>query len=195
MRASPADVYRALYDLVRYPTWWPQFREVQRIDRDHHRMVVRSFLPYQIAYLLTREVADPARGILEGRVDGDIEGRIRWDIKPTQSGSVVHFVQKVETRSDLLNLLAPIARLAFEANHQIMMRDGFVGLKAYLAGISAKPQVPEAAPGPPAPAPAPPGAPAPAPIPQQPPQAPKPSQGPSEIGPRTPSSGPSRRKR
>jgi uncharacterized protein YndB with AHSA1/START domain len=140
--ASPADVYRALYDLVRYPSWWPEFRQVDRIDDGHHRMVVRAFLPYEIAYLLTREIADASRGVLQGRVDGDIEGRIRWDITPTASGCTVYFAQKVETRSDLLNLLAPIARLAFEANHQIMMRDGFVGLKAYLAGTTAKAPAP-----------------------------------------------------
>jgi hypothetical protein len=66
----------------------------------------------------------------------------------------VYFRQRVETRSELLNLLAPVARLAFEANHQIMMRDGLVGLKAYLAGAK-RPAPPPAAPPPPPPGPPP----------------------------------------
>lgn len=145
LKASAADVYWALYDLPAYPTWWPQFIAVRSIDPRHHFMVVRSFLPYRIQYTLTREVADVARGVLQGHVDGDIVGRIRWDIVPSPSGSVVYFAEKVETQSELLNMLAPIARLAFGANHEVMMRDGFIGLRAYLAARTVKVPAPKRA--------------------------------------------------
>lgn len=102
------------------------------MDEQRHWTLVRSFLPYDIAYLLTAEIADRARGLLQAAVDGDIVGRIRWQIDPGRYGTVAYFEERVETQVDLLNLLAPIAWLAFEANHRVMMRDGLVGLKAFL---------------------------------------------------------------
>ena len=106
------------------------------MDERRHWTLVRSFLPYDIAYLLTAEIADRGRGVLQGEVDGDIVGRIRWQIDPGRRGTVAHFEQRVETQVDLLNLLAPFAWLAFEANHRVMMRDGLVGLKAFLGARS-----------------------------------------------------------
>jgi polyketide cyclase/dehydrase/lipid transport protein len=131
--ALPRDVYAALARPADYPSWWPQFREVRMIDERHYWMVVRSFLPYSIAYVLTSEIADPAVGLLQAKVDGDIVGRIRWQIDPGGAGSVVRFEEKVRTQADLWTLLTPLGRLAVDANHRLMMRDGLVGLKAFLA--------------------------------------------------------------
>lgn len=136
------DVYDTLYELVRYPEWWPQFREVTKLDDEHHRMVVRSFLPYEISYIIEREVADAALGTLRGKVDGDIAGNIEWRINPSPTGSVVYFQEDVATHMDLLNLLAPMARWAFEINHQVMMTSGRAGLRAYVAGRIAQSGVP-----------------------------------------------------
>jgi Polyketide cyclase / dehydrase and lipid transport len=134
--SPPADVYDVLSQPADYPLWWPQFREVRKVDDRRHWTLVRSFLPYDIAYLLTAEIADRGRGVLQGEVDGDIVGRIRWQIDPGRYGTVAYFEERVETQIDLLNLLAPFARLAFEANHRVMMRDGLVGLKAFLGARS-----------------------------------------------------------
>lgn len=142
--AAPADIYAALYRVRSYPRWWPEFREVTPVGPGRHRMIVRSFLPYRIRYVLTEEIADEANGVLEGTVDGDIVGRIGWKIDPAPGGSIVRFREVVETRLDVLNLLAPVARWAFEGNHQLMMRDGLVGLKAFIAGASPVRQAPPA---------------------------------------------------
>jgi hypothetical protein len=72
--------------------------------------------------------------VLQASVDGDIVGGIRWDIHPSPSGAVVYFEERVETTLDLLNVLAPAARWAFTWNHTTMMREGLIGLRAYLAG-------------------------------------------------------------
>jgi hypothetical protein len=136
------NVYDSLYALVRYPEWWPQFREVTKLDEDRYRMVVRSFLPYEISYILSRDVADAGLGTLRGKVDGDIAGDIEWRINPSPTGCVVYFQEDVVTHLDLLNLLAPIARWAFEINHQVMMNSGRVGLRAYISGRIAQTSVP-----------------------------------------------------
>ena len=134
--APPHEVYAALARPTDYPSWWRQVREARAIDDLHCWMVVRSFLPYAIAYVLTAEIADPAAGLLQARVDGDIVGRIRWQIDPGGMGSIVQFEEKVRTQIDLLTVLTPFGRLAFEANHRLMMRDGLLGLNAYLSGRS-----------------------------------------------------------
>lgn len=134
--APPREVYTALARPADYPAWWPQVREARMIDDLHYWMVVRSFLPYAIAYVLTPEISDPAAGLLQARVDGDIVGRIRWQIDPGGAGSVVHFEEKVRTQVDLLTVVTPFARWAVDANHRLMMRDGLVGLNAFLAARS-----------------------------------------------------------
>jgi hypothetical protein len=144
LSSRPDDVHEALRDVLRYPLWWPEFRDVRRIDDDTHWMVVRSFLPYTISYTLT-QVPTQERGVLEARVHGDIDGRIRWRVTtlddrrplakrqgPTRT--IVSFEERVVTQEALLNLLAPFARWAFEMNHRLMMRDGLHGLVAFLAG-------------------------------------------------------------
>lgn len=132
--ALQRDVYETLRNLEVYPTWWRQFRVVNKVGEGTYWMVVRSFLPYRISYTLTTQKEDQARGVLHATVNGDIVGGIRWDIHPSPYGSVAYFEERVETTLDLLNLLAPAARWAFQWNHTAMMREGLVGLRAYLAG-------------------------------------------------------------
>jgi hypothetical protein len=132
--ALQRDVYEALRNLEAYPTWWRQFRIVNKVGDDSYWMVVHSFLPYRIAYTLTTRKVDRARGVLHATVDGDIVGGVRWVVHPSPKGSVAYFEERVETAMDLLNLLAPAARWAFQWNHDVMMRDGHIGLRGYLAG-------------------------------------------------------------
>ena len=136
--AAPSTVYQTLHEVLRYPLWWPQFRDVMQIADGRYRMVVHSFLPYRINYVLSQEIADRATGRLEGTVEGDIEGRIGWKIDPSPTGAVVRFRERVETHLDLLNLLAPVARWAFELNHRVMMRDGMIGLRALVCDTDAR---------------------------------------------------------
>ena len=133
------DAYDALYRVREYPAWWAEFREVLRVGDGVWRIVVRSFLPYRITYMLRRTIADRATGCLESTVDGDIVGRIGWKIDATPTGSVLYFREEVRTNIDELNLLAPVARWAFEANHRVMMHNGHIGLRGLLAGRSARP--------------------------------------------------------
>ncbi|OLC51795.1 MAG: hypothetical protein AUH85_18435 [Chloroflexi bacterium 13_1_40CM_4_68_4] len=135
--ATPEAVYEGLYRLVDYPRWWPQFTKVDVIDQDTSDMTVHSVLPYDLTYRLIRKVADPVGRRLEGRVDGDIRGTIRWEIGTDKKGRcVVHFRQSVSTRKWYMNLLAPIARPIFIWNHSKTMDHGRVGLQAFLAGYA-----------------------------------------------------------
>jgi uncharacterized protein YndB with AHSA1/START domain len=135
--ASPADVYRVLRDTDAYPMWWPEVRAVRRVDDRRAEMVVRSLLPYDLVFVVEEERRDPAAGVLEARMTGDLEGFSRWTITSAGDGARAVFEERVEARKELLRRLAVVARPAFQANHALMMHHGRQGLGVYLAGFQA----------------------------------------------------------
>ena len=137
--AAPDAVFDVLADLATYPRWWPQVREVQRID-DHRAYVrIRATLPYTLRLRLHRRAEDRATGLLEVGIQGDLEGLARWRVGPGAAGSVLRYEQDVRTRKHSLNALAPVARWAFIANHAAMMRSGERGLRVFLGRGSLTP--------------------------------------------------------
>ena len=134
---APLDaVYAAIYEVVRYPAWWPEVKEARKLDEDHLWMRTRSVLPYDLAFDLERTTADRHAGILEARLTGDLEGVIRWTIEPADDGCLITFDEDVVTNKALLNRLAPIVRPAYAANHTLMMAHGQAGLRTFLAGYA-----------------------------------------------------------
>jgi hypothetical protein len=134
---APADAaYAAIYEVVVYPTWWPEVKEARKRDEDHLWMRTRSILPYDLAFDLERTIADPRARILEARLSGDLEGIIRWTIVPLGDGCLITFDEDVMTNKATLNRLAPVVRPAYAANHALMMAHGQAGLRTFLAGYA-----------------------------------------------------------
>lgn len=134
--APPEAVYAAIYEVVRYPAWWPEVKEARKLDEDRMWMRTRSFLPYDLSFELERTIADPRAGILEARLRGDLDGVIRWTIEPGGDGSRITFDEDVATTKPLMNRLAPLVRPAYAANHVVMMAHGQAGLRTFLAGYA-----------------------------------------------------------
>jgi hypothetical protein len=131
---APSEAaYGAIYEVVRYPAWWPEVKEVRRLDEAHLWMRTRSFLPYDLAFVLERTVADPSAGILEARLTGHLEGVIRWTVERAVDGCVVTFDEDVILNRPALNRLGAIVRPAYVANHALMMAHGQAGLRTFLA--------------------------------------------------------------
>ena len=134
---APAEAaFAAIYEVVRYPAWWPEVKEARKLDEDHLWMRTRSFLPYDLAFDLERTIADQHAGVLEARLAGDLAGLIRWTIEGTEDGCLITFDEDVVTNKALLNRLAPIVRPAYAANHALMMAHGQAGLRTFLAGYA-----------------------------------------------------------
>ncbi len=133
--ASPDVVYSVLDILERYPLWWREVKEVTQIDDRTARVVVRSRLPYDLAFTTEQEKRDPETRVLEARMMGDLDGFSRWTIAPDPMGSKAVFEEDVIAKKRLLRILAPAVRLALIANHTLMMRSGEMGLRTYLAGF------------------------------------------------------------
>lgn len=129
--ASPDDIYAALHDVASYPDWWPQVRSVRQLDDVTGELRCRSLLPYDLVFVVTREVEDPVGRVLQARQTGDLEGTSRWVIGDDGTAT---FDEDVTVRKALVRAAGVIARPALRFNHDLMMRDGERGLRRYLSG-------------------------------------------------------------
>ncbi len=126
-------VYAALADVERYQDWWPQVREIQRVDAVTGRVRVRSLLPYSLELVLARDVEDEAGGILRVDLTGDLRGWCAWNLTPEGTGTRALFSQEVEVEAPLLRRVPFAVRPLLRGNHAFMMRSGERGLRRYLA--------------------------------------------------------------
>ncbi|MEU3660809.1 SRPBCC family protein [Streptomyces sp. NPDC032940] len=134
--APAAVVYRELERLEDYPRWWPQVREVTRLDSTAGIVRIRSLLPYDLTQTVRELRRDPAAGVLEVSFSGDMEGWARWTVAPDGTGGTsVRYDQEVDVHKPLLRRLAVPGRPLFRANHRLMMRAGRRGLAARLKAV------------------------------------------------------------
>ncbi|GAA3844387.1 SRPBCC family protein [Streptomyces phyllanthi] len=130
--APPATVYEVLERAEDYPRWWPQVREVTRVDDTSGVLRVRSVLPYDLRFTARKVRHDPAAGVLEIAMTGDLDGWARWTLTAHGTGTLARYDQEVDVAKPLLRRLAVPGRPFFRANHALMMRDGRRGLRMYL---------------------------------------------------------------
>ncbi|MFJ5777924.1 SRPBCC family protein [Streptomyces sp. NPDC093094] len=133
--APPAAVYAALERAEDYPRWWPQVRAVERLDDTTGVVRIRSVLPYGMTFTARAVRRDPAAGVLEIAMSGDIEGWARWTVTAHGTGSLARYDQEVEVTKPLLRRLALPGRPLFRVNHRLMMRAGHRGLLAHLRTV------------------------------------------------------------
>ncbi|UUU35213.1 SRPBCC family protein [Streptomyces sp. CA-210063] len=131
--APPAAVYDVLQRAEDYPHWWPQVREVIRTDDTTGTVRIRSVVPYDLVFTAREARRDPAAGILEIEMTGDLDGWARWTLTADGTGTLARYDQEVDVTKPLLRRLAVPGRPVFRANHTLMMRAGRRGLLAYLA--------------------------------------------------------------
>ncbi|MFI8305847.1 SRPBCC family protein [Streptomyces sp. NPDC085927] len=134
--APAGPVYRALERIEDYPRWWPQVREVTRLDTTGGVARIRSVLPLDLTTTVREERRDPLAGVLEVRLSGDLDGWARWTVTPAGPGGThARYDQEVDVRKPLLRRLAVPGRPLFHANHALMMRSGRRGLAAHLQAV------------------------------------------------------------
>ena len=112
-----------------------QVREVIRIDDTTGTVRIRSVLPYDLTFTAREVRRDPAAGILEIGMTGDLDGWARWTLTADGTGTLARYDQEVDVTKPLLRRLAVPGRPVFRANHALMMRAGRRGLLAYLAAM------------------------------------------------------------
>lgn len=132
---APATVYEALERVEDYPRWWPQVREVTRLNDSTGIIRIRSFLPYDMTFTAREVRRDPAAGVLEIAMSGDLDGWARWTVTADGDGTLARYDQVVDVNKPLLRRLAVPGRPVFRANHRLMMRAGGRGLAAYVQAV------------------------------------------------------------
>lgn len=133
--APPAAVYDALERPEDYPRWWPQVREVTRLDDTTGVIRIRSLLPYDMTFTAREVRRDPAAGVLEIAMTGDLDGWARWTVTSRDTGTLARYDQVVDVTKPLLRRFAVPGRPVFRANHRLMMRAGRRGLAAHLRAV------------------------------------------------------------
>jgi hypothetical protein len=133
--APPAVVSGALERADDYPRWWPQIREVTRLDDTSGIIRIRSVLPYDLWFTAREARRDPGAGVLEIAMTGDLEGWARWTLTADGTGTLARYEQVVDVNKPLLRRFAIPGRPVFRANHRIMMRSGRRGLAAHLEAV------------------------------------------------------------
>lgn len=133
--APPPDVYAVLEQAETYPLWWPQVREVTPVDEHSGVIRIRSVLPYDITITAHAARRDPAEGVLEIGMSGDLDGWARWSFDAAGPGTRARYDQEVHVTTPLLRRLAVPGRPFFRANHALMMRAGERGLRSHLATV------------------------------------------------------------
>ena len=132
LHVPPERVYAALAGVENYDRWWPQIREIHRIDGGSGRVRIRSLLPLTLNLVLARSVEDEARGILKVDIGGDLQGWCAWQLIAEGTGTRARFSQEVEVTVPMLQRVPFAVRPLLRGNHEHMMRSGERGLRKYL---------------------------------------------------------------
>jgi hypothetical protein len=70
--------------------------------------------------------------VMEGFTRGELNGWGTWRFFEGKEGTAAVYEWKVETGKPWMNALAPLARPVFVRNHNVIMRNGAVGLARLL---------------------------------------------------------------
>jgi uncharacterized protein YndB with AHSA1/START domain len=130
--ARPDRVFEVLADVETYPTWWPQVRGARRLDDGSGELTCRSLLPYDLVFVMHRELEDSERFVLRARMEGDLNGTSQWTVTPDGDSTVAVFDEDVSVGSGKLRAAGRVLRPALRFNHDLMMRSGERGLRHYL---------------------------------------------------------------
>jgi mannose-6-phosphate isomerase-like protein (cupin superfamily)/uncharacterized protein YndB with AHSA1/START domain len=138
VNAPASSVYAALADSRTYPDWWrPVYLNVVAdgppavgtVSQQHFK----GRLPYHLRIRSQITRLEPDR-LVEGNVDGDLQGRGVWTLTPTEGTTRVRFEWTVRAARPLLRALTPFTRPILRANHDWAIERAISGLEPYLAG-------------------------------------------------------------
>ena len=135
--APREDVWKAIYEIERWPSWWPGVRRVEKLHHgDEHgigalyRHEWRSVVPYPVRFE-TRITRIEVPHLIEADADGELAGTGRWRFFGGRETAVT-YEWNVRTTRPWMNLLAPLARPVFRWNHNVVMHQGGQGLAELL---------------------------------------------------------------
>lgn len=133
--APQEQVWNELMNPESWPTWWRGVEQVEllRPGVDSlgtgaiRRYTWRSRLPYRLRFTMETTDIEPQTTI-KGQATGELEGSGCWQLSHADGITHVRYDWQVVANKWWMIWLAPIARRAFEWNHDIVMTWGREGL-------------------------------------------------------------------
>ena len=138
IEAERERVWDAIYDSDSWPRWWRGVTRTERLADGDERGIGqrgvyhwRARLPYTVRFeVVSTRVERPH--LLEGDASGELAGVGRWRLYEDSGTTAVVYEWDVRTTRAWMNLLAPVAKPVFRANHDWVMRNGGEGLARLL---------------------------------------------------------------
>ena len=138
LEADRERIWDAIYESERWPEWWHGVEEAEKLAEGDEagvgqegRYVWKAKLPYRVEFFIrTTRVERPF--LLEGDATGELAGVGRWRLFEQGGVTAVVYEWNVRTTRWWMNLLAPVARPVFQANHDYVMRNGGEGIAKLL---------------------------------------------------------------
>lgn len=131
-------VWEAIYDSEAWPRWWRGVVEAERLAEGDERgigqrgrYVWRGAIPYPVEFEI-RSTRVERPHLLEGDASGGLEGVGRWRLFEHGGATAVLYEWNVRTTKRWMNLVGPLARPVFRANHDWVMRNGATGIAELL---------------------------------------------------------------
>jgi len=131
-------VWDAILQAEAWPSWWTGLERVVTLEHGdasglgtRRRCTCKSVLPYRLTFVTRVTRVEPLR-LLEGQVDGELEGVGCCRFGSSQGLTTVRYDWRVRTTGPWMNLLAPLARPLFRWNHDAIMQAGGIGLARHL---------------------------------------------------------------
>lgn len=131
-------VWTAIVQAQSWPDWWQGVEEVVTLEAGDasglgacQRYRWKGVLPYRLTFVACVTRIEPLN-LLEGRVEGELEGVGRWHFAQEAALTRVRFDWQVRTTRWWMNLCAPLAGPVFRWNHDALMRAGAIGLARHL---------------------------------------------------------------
>jgi uncharacterized protein YndB with AHSA1/START domain len=138
LEAPVERVWEALYEVARWPQWWPYVLAVAELAPGDasgvgavRRYTWSSRLPYRLSFEMRSTIVQRPY-ILEGEAVGELTGRGRWTLREEGIGTAVRYDWNVSTSRAWMNALAPLLAPAFRWNHGQVMAAGARGLAGHL---------------------------------------------------------------
>jgi uncharacterized protein YndB with AHSA1/START domain len=139
IQAPIEQVWEEIYHAERWPSWWKHVVSVEELEPGtgagvgaRYRLAFRTRLPYALGFEVCLTSVQPPR-MLEAEATGELRGTGRWTLTSAEGGTLVRYDWDIRTTRRWMNLLAPLARPAFQWNHDELMREGGVSLARRLS--------------------------------------------------------------
>ena len=150
MNCPSQPIWELLTDLERWPTWWPQVKQVRLLHRAPvgeagtcAALTWRSPLGYRFTIEVVntrRERSREGRCEIEGHSSGDLLGQGLWVLDPVPgvAGTAaaqqldITYRYEIELGRRWMRLTAPLLRLLFKWSHFAVMEAGARGMAAQL---------------------------------------------------------------